>query len=222
LIQNIILVSKPRTSCHLFPLLPHYHLHAPPTHLKTRNHARLPPPKADLTQPASALAKQNITKCGASYIYIEQPTSQAASSRAIDKDGKLYTIKLLKDSRARDEEYKIQHRVTSHDTIINIYEKCEFGGSHAILMEYVTGETVAKKASAGLYKNEGAAKKAFAGILDAVEHVHSKDAAHLDIRGSNIVVGAQDVVKLGGFGKATLNGEMDKIDVTGGIRSPGT
>ncbi|PVH92230.1 kinase-like protein [Periconia macrospinosa] len=182
------------------------------------------PADVDLSQDADELEDYGIAKCGEKFIFVESSNigqgGFASVSRGIDKDGKIYALKMLKDRSARDEEFRIMQLVGSHPTIVEVYEKCRFGVYYTILMELVNGEDVDKKVAVKLYQNEAVAKLAFAGILDAVDYVHSKGVAHLDIKGANVMIGAQDGVKLIDFGMATQNSQMDKIDVAGGIRSP--
>jgi serine/threonine-protein kinase len=91
----------------------------------------------------------------------------------------------------------------SHPNVAHIYEVGDFQGAHFIAMEYVEGQTLARKiggkpvASAELV--DIAAQAA-----DALDEAHAKGVVHRDIKPGNIMLTPRGQVKVLDFGLAKL------------------
>ncbi|KAF2736966.1 kinase-like protein [Polyplosphaeria fusca] len=169
-----------------------------------------------------------IFKCGDIKVIIgDKVTSDSAGGqgtvyKAADKAGKLYALKSMSVQAERDKEYDlVANKIGKNERIVEFFGKCRVGVNYGILMELVEGDTLQKKAEAKLYSlNEALAKVVMGGILEAVRYAHSKGVAHNDIKDGNVMIGAQDGVKLIDFGVATTDKKVSEISVAGGIRGP--
>jgi HEAT repeat protein len=103
------------------------------------------------------------------------------------------------------QELRVTRRI-SHSGVIRTHELVDLGGGHAIAMEYFASEDLAR-----LLKRCGpVAPERIVGIAaqaaEALAAAHELDIVHRDVKPGNILVGADDVVKLVDFGLATAAG----------------
>lgn len=74
-----------------------------------------------------------------------------------------------------------------HSNIVGVYEAGKVLGQHYIAMEYIEGENLAiRKRSNPLSTEE--AVRVLARVARAIEHLHSKNIVHLDLKPSNILI----------------------------------
>ena len=100
-----------------------------------------------------------------------------------------------------------------HPYICKIYEFIEHDGQPLLAMEYVEGETLARRLKAGPMPVDDALRYG-AEIADALVEAHAKRVVHRDIKPSNIVITAHDHVKVLDFGIARMPAGLDDTTVT--------
>lgn len=118
-------------------------------------------------------------------------------------------VKILHPQFANDEEFIVRFKKEaqgaaklSHTNIVNIYDVGEWDKQYFIVMEYVEGETLKNK-----IQREG--KLSIADVLDisgqiveALEHAHTHNLIHCDIKPHNILIKPNGQVKVADFGIA--------------------
>ncbi len=100
-------------------------------------------------------------------------------------------------------------------TVYDIIQEEDDGDLH-IVMELLDGRTLSQ-----LVEEEGALSPLRAAtiglqVLDALEAAHAKGVVHRDVKPGNVMVMAEDQVKLGDFGLASLAGDSD-LTMTGEV-----
>lgn len=98
-----------------------------------------------------------------------------------------------------------------HPNIIRLYEVIHTQERLYICMEYAAeGELYTKISNDGRV-NETQARIIFSQVLSAVEHMHSKQIIHRDIKAENIFFSCMDpyVIKVGDFG-FSIEAGLDK------------
>jgi len=92
--------------------------------------------------------------------------------------------------------------VLNHPCICAVYEISEAEGRPFIVMEYVEGETL----RAAIARSRGLPAPVVlqhgARIADALDHAHRRGVIHRDLKSANVMVGADDRVKVLDFGLA--------------------
>jgi len=123
-------------------------------------------------------------------------TKEKVAVKMLDK-GKLdhKTQKLLsREIEAMEEVH--------HPNILRLYEVIETLSTQYFVMEYAAGgelyAKVSNKEKARLEEEEG--KNYFAQIIDAIEHLHSRNICHRDIKAENIFFSGSGSAKVGDFG----------------------
>ena len=94
-------------------------------------------------------------------------------------------------------------RIT-HPNICTLHDVGEDGAALFLVMEYVEGETLARRLEEGPLPLPLALRVAI-GIADALDHAHRHGVVHRDLKPSNIML-TRDSVKLLDFGLAKLRG----------------
>jgi len=89
------------------------------------------------------------------------------------------------------------------------------GESHAILMEYVQGESLAEMMESGGAYGEEWALHVAEGVLEALDAIHAAGLLHRDIKPENIVVTPEDTVKVLDLGLAKVMESSIKLSKTG-------
>jgi serine/threonine protein kinase/Tol biopolymer transport system component len=89
----------------------------------------------------------------------------------------------------------------NHANIATIYGLEQSGGVHYLVMELVSGETLAERLKAGLLGIEEALKIALQ-IAEALEAAHEKSIIHRDLKPANVKVTPEGKVKVLDFGLA--------------------
>jgi len=118
-------------------------------------------------------------------------------------------VKVLRQQYVHDEEFIRRFRreaqsaaSLSHPNVVSIYDVGQEGETHYIVMEYVEGMTLNDliKEKAPLQVED--ALHIASQICDALEHAHSNQIIHRDIKPHNILIGRNGRVKVTDFGIA--------------------
>lgn len=123
--------------------------------------------------------------------------------------GRNVAVKILRQQFVHDEEFVRRFRreaqaaaSLSHPNIVSVYDVGQQDDTHYIVMEYVEGHNLNDiiKERAPLQPEE--AVKIAAQICDALDHAHSNQIIHRDIKPHNILIGKNGRVKVTDFGIA--------------------
>ncbi|MCC2685835.1 MAG: serine/threonine protein kinase, partial [Paenibacillaceae bacterium] len=118
-------------------------------------------------------------------------------------------VKVLRDQYVHDDEFirRFQREAQaaaslSHPNIVSIYDVGKENDVHYIVMEYVEGTTLNEviKEKAPMQVEE--AIHFTSQICDALDHAHSNQIVHRDIKPHNILIGKNGRVKVTDFGIA--------------------
>src|SRR5436853_70571 len=126
------------------------------------------------------------------------------------KLGRSVAIKLLPEAFTHDADrsarFEREARVLAslnHPNIATIYGVEESGGRKFLVMELVTGETLAEKIKRGAIPLDESLSIATQ-IAEALEAAHEKGVIHRDLKPANIKVTPEGVVKVLDFGLAAV------------------
>ena len=119
-------------------------------------------------------------------------------------------IKVLHDSFARDdtflERFEREARIIArleHPHIVPIYDYAEIDGQPYIVMKYIEGGTLKRRAI-----KEGIAIEdmlsMMSALADALTYAHEKGVLHRDIKPSNILIDERDLPYISDFGLARI------------------
>ena len=124
------------------------------------------------------------------------------------KLGRDVALKVLPEAFSRDPErvarFQREARLLAalnHPSIASIYGLEESDGRHALALELVPGETLAKRMSRGPLPL-AEALSIFRQVADALEAAHEKGIIHRDLKPANVAVTPEGRVKLLDFGLA--------------------
>jgi serine/threonine-protein kinase len=124
------------------------------------------------------------------------------------KLGRDVAVKVLPEAFSRDSERVARFQrearflaALSHPNIASIHGLEESDGRHALVLELVPGETLAKRISRGPLP-VAEALPIFAQVADALEAAHAKGIIHRDLKPSNVAITPEGRVKLLDFGLA--------------------
>jgi serine/threonine protein kinase len=130
-------------------------------------------------------------------------------------------LKLLSEEYARHDEQRqmilAEARVAAalnHPGVTTIYEVGEHEGRPFIAMELVAGKTMRALLQEGAFEPRRLIRFATQ-IAEALEAVHSHGVRHGDVKPENIVVQADDRIKLLDFGIASRVAEVELATTTG-------
>ncbi|MBC8078835.1 MAG: Stk1 family PASTA domain-containing Ser/Thr kinase [Gorillibacterium sp.] len=136
---------------------------------------------------------------------------------------RIVAVKVLRSQFVNDEEFIQRFRreaqsaaALSHPNVVSIYDVGQREDIHYIVMEYVEGKTLNDliKERAPLQVEE--AVNIAAQICDALDHAHSNQIIHRDIKPHNILLGRNGRVKVTDFGIARA-GASSSITQTGSV-----
>jgi serine/threonine protein kinase len=126
------------------------------------------------------------------------------------KLGRRVALKLLPEHYTRDQQkvnrFQQEARAASalnHPNIVTIYEVGEWKGIHYIATEYIEGETLRRRLSAG-GMNLGEVLEVASQVAAALSAAHEAGIIHRDIKPENIMVRPDGYVKVLDFGIAKL------------------
>ncbi|MDK2972482.1 MAG: eukaryotic-like serine/threonine-protein kinase [Candidatus Sumerlaeota bacterium] len=131
--------------------------------------------------------------------------------RAIQKSlSRPVAIKALHDRFARDSEFISRFEAEagalaslSHPNIVNIIDRGHDGTCYYFVMEYVEGETLDQLIIRNaLTINDW--RRVVQACCEGLEYVHRRGVVHRDIKPSNILVGSENLIKIGDFGIAHI------------------
>ena len=103
-----------------------------------------------------------------------------------------------------------------HPNIVAIHEIGERDGRHYFVMDFVSGESLAKRVSRGPLSVEEASRLLI-GIALAIQHLHTQGIIHRDIKPSNILLDEQGQPFVTDFGLAKIFDTDDGQTRTGAI-----
>ena len=118
-------------------------------------------------------------------------------------------VKILKDEYAQDEEFRRQFHdeaqavaMLSHPNIVNVYDVSRSGNVEYIVMELIDGITLKEYLSRRGQLSPKEVTVFTTQIARALEHAHSHDIIHRDIKPQNIMLLRDGTVKVADFGIA--------------------
>jgi hypothetical protein len=134
---------------------------------------------------------------------------------------KLLPSELVSASGRRVERFRQEARAIAritHPNICTLYDIGEDGSGIFLVMEYVDGQTLARRLEDGPLPLPLALRTAI-GIADALDEAHRNGVAHRDLKPGNIML-TRDSVKLLDFGlaKLTERDEQELLDATRSVR----
>ena len=110
------------------------------------------------------------------------------------------------EERRRFESEASSAAALNHPNIAHVYAIEEADGEMFIVMEYVAGRELRELIAEGPL-TVARAKRVALQIANALEAAHNRGIVHRDIKSANIMVGADDRVKIMDFGLARVRGE---------------
>lgn len=140
--------------------------------------------------------------------------------------GRDVAVKVLAPELTRDDQFRerffnearTQARL-QHPHIVTVYDLLEEAGEFFIVMELVEGRSLDRLLADGRLSLERALGL-FQQILSALDFAHSRGVIHRDVKASNVLVTADDRVKLMDFGIALLVGDTRLTRTSQSIGTP--
>ena len=145
--------------------------------------------------------------------------------------GRPVALKFIPQELARDrqavERFRVEARATSalnHPNICTIHDIGEDDGQPFIVMEWMKGQTLHDRLSAGPLKVQQIVDIGIE-VADALDAAHTQGIVHRDIKPANIFLTERGHVKVMDFGLAKLLGGHDAVEtdahVVEALTSPG-
>lgn len=134
--------------------------------------------------------------------------------------GRIEAMKILLPDYAAEpqllERFSAEIRILAgldHPNIAQLRTAFEYQNQLVMIMEYVEGETLEKRATEGpIPLNEVLDYSVQA--LSALSYAHSKGVTHRDIKPSNIMITSQGLIKLMDFGIAKSSADLERTQLT--------
>jgi len=118
---------------------------------------------------------------------------------------RLVAVKVLAEHLAGDDNFRArflqESRLAgrlSHPNVVQVYDAGETDGSPYIVMEYVSGDTLAQRGKLAHAQMVSLALQACAGL----QHAHDAGLVHRDVKPANLLLREDDVLKVADFGIA--------------------
>jgi serine/threonine-protein kinase len=145
----------------------------------------------------------------------------AARDRTLERT---VAVKLLAEEFARDEairrrfarEAHAAARLSGHPHIVTIYDIGEAGGRPFIVMEHLSGGTLAERGRRGPIAHEDAVRW-LGEAADALDEAHRHGIVHRDVKPANLLLDDRESLKVADFGIARVVDEA-----TSGMTVAGT
>ena len=154
---------------------------------------------------------------GMGTVYVARDTTlhREAAIKIIADEGQTSRARLLREARSA--------AALNHPNICTIYEVGEADGSAFIAMEYVDGRSLSDHIAEGPLPPEQVVQCGIQ-IADALDHAHSRQIVHRDLKSLNIVRSAEGRIKVLDFGLArklagdplaeTVVTDQSRVDLT--------
>uniref|UniRef100_A0A0E0EVI5 Protein kinase domain-containing protein n=1 Tax=Oryza meridionalis TaxID=40149 RepID=A0A0E0EVI5_9ORYZ len=135
-----------------------------------------------------------------------------------DVSGELFVVKSAAGEGAARQQLRREWSVMSGLSSPHVLKCLGFvqaaGGEHQLFLEYAPGGSLADVvARNGGRLDEGAVRAYAADVLRGIDYLHGKLVVHGDVKGSNVLVGADGRAKLADFGCA-------RVAMPGGSKQP--
>ncbi|MCC7373424.1 MAG: serine/threonine protein kinase [Verrucomicrobiales bacterium] len=141
---------------------------------------------------------RQVARGGMGVVYLAR---QSALDRPVALKLLVAGIHASPEARQR---FRLEARLAAqlqHPNIVPILEVGECQGQAYIAMEYVDGLDLSKVAAGRPLPPQQAARYASA-VADAIQHAHSRNVLHRDLKPPNILIGADDRPRVTDFGLA--------------------
>ncbi|MFN2488941.1 MAG: protein kinase [Actinomycetota bacterium] len=129
--------------------------------------------------------------------------------------GRRVAVKLLRDDLAEDADFVERFRREArsvatliHPHIANVFDYGEDGGHRYIVMELVEGMDLARLLRADGALMPDRARRIAVQVCEALGYAHASGVVHRDVKPANIIVSAEDAVKVTDFGIAQAAGDV--------------
>lgn len=99
-----------------------------------------------------------------------------------------------------------------HNNIVQAIDVGESGGYHYFVMEFVAGKTISDDITAGHVYGEQEALDIIIQVAHALEHAHSVELVHRDVKPKNIMITHDGVVKLADMGLARETTDIEAAE----------
>ncbi|XP_071450022.1 serine/threonine-protein kinase NIM1-like, partial [Hetaerina americana] len=123
--------------------------------------------------------------------------------------GERVAIKIVDKSKLEPKTQRMLNREIAtmdclrHPNIIRLYEVIETLGRIHLVMEYASGGELFAHITAEGQLPEPEAKRVFAQVIGAVQHMHKQNIIHRDIKAENVFLASNGTVKVGDLGFST-------------------
>ena len=104
----------------------------------------------------------------------------------------------------------------SHPRIVHVHEVLASQSKVFIVLDLVTGGSLAQLVAKNGRLEEGVAKMYFQQLVEGVAHCHEVGVAHRNLKLDNLLLDGEGNVKLAGFGQSTMHGTDSPSGSPGG------
>jgi serine/threonine-protein kinase len=126
--------------------------------------------------------------------------------------GRLVAVKVLAPGYAADasarrrfeREARAAARVSDHPNVVTIYDVAEHDDQAFIVMEHLSGGTVAERLRRPQAVPRGAAIRWLEGAASALDYAHSCDLVHRDVKPGNLLLDGAGRIAVADFGIARI------------------
>jgi serine/threonine-protein kinase len=150
-----------------------------------------------------------ISKLGKGAMAVVYKAKQISLDRTV-------AIKILPQRFTENAEYVMRFykegkaaAKLNHNNIVQAIDVGEAGGYHYFVMEYVEGKTLYDDLAAGKVFSEKEALDIVIQVAQALQHAHSNELIHRDIKPKNIMINREGVVKLADMGLARETTDLE-------------
>lgn len=104
-----------------------------------------------------------------------------------------------------------------HRHIVGIYEIGSHEGQHYFTMQYIDGQSLAHRESAGRWRDGNKAARLVAKVARAVQYAHEHGILHRDLKPANVIVDTHGEPHVSDFGLARHIGVDSSLTVEGAV-----